>query len=338
MTVIVLDNDETTGYYTHMLTYMGFVARCLLLTADQEASIIATIAEIAKTNGVFRPGTEAFLQGIAERKRLGIVSSVVMYTNALANPDMSWYTTSGIVDWPHFIARVLSHLAGDPALFDVVLSRPPHLAHIPYPKKNFVRVTDALAAAGRPVGDDERIIFFDDKPGEIMGASERFVAWFAPEYKVPLTLEQIDAMLERILTPDTVFRWAAFTTPVIRSQIHAMSIRCKDSLTLPSIVALVAPGAWCGFDLDTHLPLPPVPEPTPAPPTPIIESETTEDADAPPTRRHSSRSRRIRLHIELTLNISVGRRHKKKWGVHSSSPIDVSQSLHSHHRKHISKY
>ena len=316
------------------MTYMSFVARCMVLTADQEASIIGTITEIAKANGVFRPGTEAFLQAIAERKRLGIVSSVVMYTNALANPDMSWYTTTGIVDWPHFIARVLSHLAGDATLFDVVLSRPPHLAHVVYPKKNFARVTEALAAAGRPVGDDERIFFFDDKPGEILGASERFVAWCAPEYKAPLTLEHIDSMLGRLITVDSVCRWAEYTPAVIRGQIHTMSKQCNDAL-IP--VPIVPDGAWCGFDLDTHLPLPP----PPAPPVLIIEPETTDDTapSTAPSLARRSKSRRIRLHIELSLNISVGRRHKKKWRpAHvSSHQSHQSQQLYRH-LKHQSKY
>lgn len=339
MTVIVLDNDETTGYYSHLLTYMGFVARCLKLTADQEVSIVGTITEIAKANGVFRPGTEEFLRAIAERKRLGIVSSVVIYTNALANPDMSWYTSAGIVDWPNFVARVLSHLAGDPTLMDVVLSRPPHLAHIPYPKKNFARVTEALAAAGRPVGEDERIFFFDDKPEEILGVSERFVAWRAPEYKAPLTTEQIDTMLGRLITADSVCQWAEYTPAVIRGEILAMSTRCRDAFVPPPNVA---PGAWCGFDLDTHLPLPP----PPAPPVLIIEAETTEDIEvesASPVSEstlnpshHRSKSRRIRLHIELTLNISVGRRHKKKWSA-TSSPVHVSPQLYRRH-KYQGKY
>jgi hypothetical protein len=266
------------------------------------------------------------------------VSSVVIYTNALANPDMSWHTSTGVVDWPHFIARVLSHLSGDLTLIDVVLSRPPHLAHIAYPKKNFARVTEALAAAGRPVGDDERIFFFDDKPGEILGASERFVAWHAPEYKAPLTLEQIDAMLVRLIMVDSVCRWAQYTPAVIRSQIHTMSTQCKDALIL---VPLVAPGAWCGFDLDAHLPLPPPPAP---PARVIIESETTEDIDTvpaspvpPPSVRHRRhKSRRLRLHIELTLNISVGRRHKKKWSA-TASPVHVSPQLYRH-LKHEGKY
>lgn len=336
MTVIVLDNDETTGYYSHLLTYMGFVARCLKLTADQEAGIIDSITEIAKANGVFRPGTEEFLRGIAERKRLGIVSSVVIYTNALANPDMSWYTSSGIVDWPNFVARILSHLAGDPTLVDVVLSRPPHLAHIPYPKKNFARVTGALAAAGRPVGEDERIFFFDDKPEEILGASERFVAWRAPEYKSPLTTEQIDTMLGRLITADSVCQWAEFTPAVIRGEILAMSARCKDALIPPPIVA---PGAWCGFDLDAHLPLPP----PPAPPVLVIEAETTEDIEAESASPVSeslprrNKSRRIRLHIELTLNISVGRRHKKKWGDGTRPALIAEQQLYRH-LKHRGKY
>ncbi len=305
MTVIVLDNDETTGYYSHLLTYLSFVARCRTLTAAEETDIIATITEVAKAYGVFRPGTEEFLKEIAERKRLGIVSSVVMYTNALANPDMSWYTTSGIVDWIHFIARVLSCLAGDASLFDVVLSRPPHLAHIPYPKKNFARVTDALAAAGRAIGEDERIFFFDDKPGDILGASARFVAWGVPEYRAPLSIAQIDAALERLMPVDAVYRWAEYTPAVIRSEIHAMSLRCKDAV-IPAPVVMA--GHWCGFDLSLYLPLPPPPQP----PVLVIETENAEEA-AEPLRRHKQRSRRIRIQLELTfnINISVGSRHKK---------------------------
>lgn len=336
MTVIVLDNDETTGYYSHLLTYLSFVARCRTLTAAEETDIIATITEVAKTHGVFRPGTEEFLKAIAERKRLGIVSSVVMYTNALANPDMSWYTTSGVVDWPHFIARILSCLAGDAALFDVVLSRPPHLAHIPYPKKNFARVTDALAAAGRAIGEDERIFFFDDKPGEILGASERFVAWGVAEYKVPLSIAQIDAALERVMPADGVYRWAEYTPAVIHREIHTMSLQCKDAL-IPA--PAVAAGHWCGFDLGVHLPLPlPL-----QPPVLVIETENTKDATedatedaaeeaAEPPSRHKQRSRRIRIHIELTLNISVGRRHKKTWSI-SAPRVDVPQNTYHHRRQ-----
>jgi hypothetical protein len=219
------------------------------------------------------------------------------------------------VDWPHFIARVLSCLAGDPTLFDVVLSRPPHLAHIPYPKKNFARVTDALTAAGRAIGEDERIFFFDDKPGEILGASDRFVAWAAPEYKFPLMTVQIDAALDHIMPGDGVYRWAEYTPVVIRREIHMMSRNCKDAL-IPA--PAVAAGHWCGFDMDKHLPLP-------APPAPaeVVEVITPPES---PTASPLHHSRRIRINLELTLNISVGRRHKKKWCVGARRVDSVAQN------------
>ena len=240
-----------------------------------------------------------------------------MYTNALANPDLSWYTTSGVVDWPHFIARVLSCLAGDPTLFDVVLSRPPHLAHIPYPKKSFARVTEALAAAGRAIGMDERIFFFDDKPGEILGASDRFIAWAAPEYKVPLTTAQIDAALENLMPAEAVYRWAEYNSAVIRREIHTMSRNCKDA-QIPAPVVLA--GHWCGFDLNEHMPLPP----PPPPPAPVLEPPVEPHVASPPPSY--SRSRRIRINLELTLNISVGRRHKKKWSVGARRVDSVAQN------------
>jgi hypothetical protein len=274
-----------------------------------------------------------------------------MYTNALANPAMSWHMTSGIVDWPHFLALVLSHLAGDPSLFDVVLSRPPHLAHISYPKKNFARVTEALAAAGRPVGDHQRIIFFDDKPGEILGTTERFIAWHAPEYTVPVTFAQIDSMLGRLIAPDSTYRWAEYTTEAIRSEIFQMSTRCGDSL-IPLTCAGVS--SWCGFDIDAHLPLPVVQLVAPAvaavtavtavaavaavSAVAVIVDSKPEPIRSEPsasTSTSTSKSRHISLNIELTLKVSVGRRNKKKSGASAHDNAHVHKSNQISFRRHL---
>jgi hypothetical protein len=347
-TIIVLDNDETTGYYGHLMTYMSFVARCRLFhTAEQEAEIVETITRIAKMTGVFRPGTEAFLRSIADRKKLGIVSSVVMYTNALAVASAVWYTTTGVVDWPHFLARVLSCLAGDPSFFDVVLSRPPHLAHVSYPKKNFARVTESLAAVGRPVADDERIIFFDDKPGEILGASERFLAWHAPEYKSPLRLEQINAMFEELMPPVAEYRWSEYPPATIRREILAMSARSKDELIVCGAPEDAA-GMWCGFDINVHLPVPVLPV-LPVLPTLVIttedddvtvaadddcdsdgDGEDTVAASEPP----SPRPQRFRLHLKVTLDVSFrcNRRDGDKWRFIVSSWAPTLRCKRSLHR------
>ena len=320
MTVIVLDNDETTGFYSHLLTYMGFAVRCRRLTAAQEVEMIPIITRIAAANGVFRPGTADFLRALVERKQAGVISSIVMYTNAYADPDMTWHTASwGTVDWPHFVARVLSCLAGieGETLFDVVLSRLPSMRHIPYPKKNFERVVTALKDV-RPVGDDERIIFFDDKPTEILGTSDRYIAWRVSEYKSPLVVAQIHTMMDELFGgPDVELMWPDFTRDVIAQQMLAMSRQCHDDAHPPHVpMDLVH---WCGFNLETHLPLPPPPAPAPAP------EPAPEPAPAPPANKLLKPVKHIsvRVHLELVLKIKLPaqkrnnrnhrNKHKKRW-------------------------
>lgn len=288
--------------------------------------MIPIITRIAAANGVFRPGTADFLRALVERKRVGVISSIVMYTNAYADPDMTWHTASwGTVDWPHFIARVLSCLAGveGETLFDVVLSRLPSMCHIPYPKKNFERVVNALKDV-RPVGDDERIVFFDDKPTEILGASDRYIAWRVSEYKAPLLITQIHTMMDELFGgPDVELLWPEYTRSVITQQMLTMSAQCRDASHPPHVpMDLVH---WCGFDLETHLPLPPppapvlpvpaVPEPEPVPAASSAPAPESVDPPSSPVKRVS-----IRLHLELVLKIKLPshkrnsrNKHKKRW-------------------------
>jgi hypothetical protein len=311
MTVIVLDNDETTGFYTHLLTYMGYAVRCRKLTAAQEKAMIPIITRIAETNGVFRPGTAHFLRNLAERKRAGLISSIVMYTNAYADPNSSWHTASwGVVDWPHFIARVLSCLAGveDDKLFDVVLSRLPSTIHIPYPTKSFERVVNALKCV-RPVGDDERIIFFDDKPLEILGASDRFIAWKVAPYTCPLINTQIYSMMDEIFGFNAVSIWPGYTRYMIMEQILTMSYRCNDALV--PVHRCEDAFHWCGFNMDVHIPLPVKPtasETLPVPGThtdssPVIK--TLKTYTVPAATKFSTPKLHIRIHLELALKVRI---------------------------------
>jgi hypothetical protein len=315
MTVIVLDNDETTGFYSHLLTYMGYALRCRKLTAAQEVEMIPVMTRIAAANGVFRPGTADFLRALVERRRLGVVNSIVMYTNAYADPDMTWHTASwGTVDWPHFVARVLSCLAGveDTTLFDVILSRLPSMRHIPYPKKSFERVVNALNNV-RPMGDDERIIFFDDKPLEILGAGDRFIAWHVSEYKSPLLVPQIHAMMDEVFGADAEPLWPDYARAAITQQMLVMTAQCCDAAHPVHVVMDMV--HWCGFDLDVHLPLPPPPAPEPA------SAIAPEHALPRPStvRIPTVRIPTVRIHLELILKIkphskrNSRNKHKKRW-------------------------
>jgi hypothetical protein len=313
-TVFVFDNDETTGFYIHLMTYLNFVIRCLDLTAEMELPKIQTVIDICRDAGIFRPGTEGFLRAVAERKRVGLIQAVVMYTNAYANPQMSWVSKSwGVVDWPNFLAKVLGHLAGDLSLFDVVLSRPPHLVQHVYPKKNFARILAALPASVPQ--DNIRMIFFDDKPTEIQGGSELLRTWHAPEYKCPLSIATIDAALARMLPPDTMFIAPSITYASIRHDIVSLSVSSYDAYIPPPVVPA---GPWCGFDIDARLPLPP-------PPMPVLVTDLPVPPAPPSSPRVSPPTRRFVLEIHIHVHHHYDRRRRSR-----NHPYHRRHSYHPH--------
>lgn len=189
--ILVLDNDETTGSYFHVVYYM-FNTLCWMrqqtMTDDE---VLNHVVEYGLLCGAFRPGIEDFLADVVRLKREGRIHAVVMYTNAYAHPDWCWKSkTMGNLHWGHFVAAVLSRLGEVEKLFDVILTRrAEHSSGTYYPRKSFQRVIDSLPQELR--SKRLRIVFFDDRPAEIDGKNEHCIAVPVIPYKSSIPYEGV---------------------------------------------------------------------------------------------------------------------------------------------------
>lgn len=196
--IIVLDNDNTTGFYIDIAAYLYYALRNIKGCPGREDILLDKYVEACEKSGVFRHGLRAFMQQIAARKQNGTIHKVVMYTNAFMTPIMNWTTVKwGVMTWAHALSKVLGRLAGDDMLFDIIITRRAEDRSIDYPNKTFLRVRDSLDEETR--AGEHRIVFVDDRTTDIRDESEVYQTHSVSAYTAALSINEIAPIITEFL-------------------------------------------------------------------------------------------------------------------------------------------
>lgn len=159
---VILDNDETTGWYPLVFGMLSVLQDYPNLTNDDIASILERLADWMLEYKFFRPGIVDFLKTIIELRQENSLDAVIMYTNQVncAPPNLE---SSMLELWspPHAIAYMMSWLVKD-FVFDHILTRPLDLKCVPgtkYYPKQFKRIFDLYPDR---LVNTKHVLFFDD--------------------------------------------------------------------------------------------------------------------------------------------------------------------------------
>lgn len=215
--VLILDNDETTGYYSDLAMYMYHVMRFIAVTKEAEIVLLNKCIMIMEEYCVFRPGLRQFMQTIAARKREGIIYKVVMYTNAFMTPGTGWISVNwGPITWAQTLSKMFDRMAGYDDLFDLILTRLPEDRAKQYPLKDFNRV---VAGLGNPT--DLRMHFLDDRSGEILNSNENWIAHSVLPYKYIMHTTDVISALTKFMNNEVIvnFTQLGYTDYIIRIHV-----------------------------------------------------------------------------------------------------------------------
>ncbi len=98
--IVIMDNDETTGSYYILFSLYDLLALSHFGQRLDWRKTMEIILRECEELGVFRPGLRAFLQNIADMKKQGVVEKVCLYTNQLDVRDVyhhpHWKTSNGM--------------------------------------------------------------------------------------------------------------------------------------------------------------------------------------------------------------------------------------------------
>jgi hypothetical protein len=164
---IVLDNDETTGSYMIVFSFLN------ALQKDRSHFKYSELAELFKKlafwmfkNNVFRPGIRRLLSKIKTLKKTNSIDAVIMYTNQInGNVEISYEDEEGsfhdFINMPaKTIAYMMECLVGENVFDDIITRSPDQICEEDgiYPK-SFRRILDLYP---NYANDITNIIFIDD--------------------------------------------------------------------------------------------------------------------------------------------------------------------------------
>jgi len=162
---VILDNDETTGFYPIVFGVLSVLQDHPELKKDAVLTVLERLAEWMLENHFFRPGIVDFLKTLVSLRQENSLHGIVMYTNQLdCTPPAEKEKEDYIPEvWspPHAIAYMMSWLVKD-FIFDHILTRPLYEPLIPktgYYAKQFKRVLDLYP--GKRIST-KHMLFFDD--------------------------------------------------------------------------------------------------------------------------------------------------------------------------------
>ena len=259
--ILVLDNDETTGYYLNTMNYMFHALRSITKYNKSDQEMLDIVIKHGHRCGVFRPGVQAFLQDVYARKKAGAIHAVVMYTNAPLRVGVVWNSqTWGPLTWQQFLSKVLGTLAGSTDFFDVVICRKPEDALHPYPLKSFERIVAHLPEHLRT---NTRMMFFDDRTDDILGKTELHTCVKVAPYRVRLPLNEIYPAIQDIFDGnDTSYRLTDFKTNMYTDwfahELHKYATKIESDLVENGCF-----GCIDGLTLDATFPYPVPKDPEP---------------------------------------------------------------------------
>jgi hypothetical protein len=147
---VILDNDETTGFYPTLEWMMRWMAARRLTLAEAVPTLRAHLEE---TNS-FRPGLPQFLKYVHGLRRSGKIDAIIMYTNMVPGVKVAGHVNA------EMLALVMADIVGAP-FFDTLIIRNGTLRPEKY--MDFV-----LKEYDADPADMSKIVFFDDRPNAII--------------------------------------------------------------------------------------------------------------------------------------------------------------------------
>jgi hypothetical protein len=150
---VILDNDETTGFYPTLEWMMRWMAERRLGLKDATRALRAHLEE---TNS-FRPGLPQFLRYVHGLRQTGKIDAIIMYTNMIPGTKVAGKVNA------EMLALVFEDIVGAP-FFDTLIIRKGTLR----PEKYMDYVLKEYNADPR---DMSKIVFFDDRPNYIITRS-----------------------------------------------------------------------------------------------------------------------------------------------------------------------
>lgn len=170
---VILDNDETTGYYGEMIEYVkDYVRTSKDLTLEE---VVAELKNKLVETMSLRPGYQEFLQTLMNLKESGRLDAVIMYTNM--GKKMSVNIKGQRYNRPQLLAAVFDSIIDKSGkqLFDLLIFR-----DRPYPNpEKYIAVVNQIYEVQ---GKDNNYLFLDDKPEVIYNNSSKKKSHYA--YKV----------------------------------------------------------------------------------------------------------------------------------------------------------
>lgn len=232
---VVLDNDETTGFYPIVFGMLSVLEDHPKLKKDDIALVLERLAEWMLEHKYFRPGIVEFLKTLIELRQEGSLDAIIMYTNQLncRPPNVDSSTDLYIPElWspPHAIAYMMGWLVKD-MVFDHILTRPLDLKPIPgavYYPKQFKRIFDLYPDR---LVNTKHILFFDDlatpeilrTDGIAKIAVYDYSRVLVPPYRHAYTDEDIQDCAQFCLKGFGFLKSAIPTLKRIVKQYHAIS-------------------------------------------------------------------------------------------------------------------
>jgi hypothetical protein len=164
---VILDNDETTGYYKKLENYIKQYNKSTSLekTIDEivekiKFELLEKLNNINSKKTSLRPGIEDFLKDLLNLKRTGKIDAIIMYTNMSKNSKI--IIDNKVYSKPYILALIFNKIAEvtpEESFFDLLIFRDKS-----YPKTKYIKVIDIIF---KVKNKDNVYLFFDDKPGEI---------------------------------------------------------------------------------------------------------------------------------------------------------------------------
>ena len=147
---VVLDNDETTGSYGLLFSYLQILEQVQGLNPETLCYVLNRLADWMIIHSVFRPGLRSLLRCLVALRRQKKIDTILMYTNQ--------YDSETLFSVPKGIAYMMNHLAGE-RVFDHILTRPEHPEKDGIYRKQFSRILDLFPGVPK---DIRQVTFFDD--------------------------------------------------------------------------------------------------------------------------------------------------------------------------------
>jgi hypothetical protein len=171
LNAVVLDNDETTGFYTTLLDY---VKKHVKNKKDHSfEAVVDEIKDILESTKSLRAGYEEFLLTLMKLKDEGLIDAVIMYTNM--GQSASIEIGGKRYNRPHLLAAVFDKIINKDGkqLFDLLIFRDDNA--FMKPEKYITVINKIYNVDGRA----NKYLFLDDKPEVIFNNDKRTISKFA---------------------------------------------------------------------------------------------------------------------------------------------------------------